>query len=83
MWNKGDQPVVTVDLSRAATCAPFRIQAGAYPWWDAMQGVVRDAVEVQTSTDGRDFTSQGHFDRSDISQYNPPRPMQPNEPSDK
>jgi hypothetical protein len=62
LWNKGDSPVVTVDLGRIETCAAFRIQAGGYPWWDALQGEVEDQVEVQTSTDGQEYASQGSFD---------------------
>jgi len=61
MWNKGDAPVVTVDLGQVEKCAAFRIQAGGYPWWDALKGEVRDQVEVQTSIDGKHYTSQGFF----------------------
>jgi hypothetical protein len=62
MWKKGDLPVVTVDLGKVETCAAFRIQAGGYPWWDALQGEVQDQVEVQTSIDGHQYDSQGYFD---------------------
>ena len=61
MWNKGDEPVVTVDLGQIETCAAFRIQAGGYPWWDALQGEVQDQVEVRTSVDGQEYASQGFF----------------------
>ena len=61
IWNKGDAPVVTVDLGRVEKCAAFRIQAGGYPWWDALQGEVQDRVEVQTSVDGQQYVSQGFF----------------------
>ena len=61
MWNKGDAPEVTVDLGQIETCAAFRIQAGGYPWWDALQGEVQDQVEVQTSVDGQEYASQGFF----------------------
>ena len=62
IWNQGDAPEVTVDLGRVETCAAFRIQAGGYPWWDALKGEVRDRVEVLTSVDGRQYASQGLFD---------------------
>lgn len=62
IWSKDDSPVVTVDLGQVETCAAFRIQAGGYPWWDALKGEVRDKVEVLTSVDGRRYASQGLFD---------------------
>jgi len=62
-WNKGSQPVVTVDLGQPQICGAFRIQIGAgWPWWDALKGEVKDKVEVLTSPDGRDYASQGFFD---------------------
>lgn len=62
-WKQGQKPEVTVDLGKPETCAAFRIQIGAgWPWWDALKGEVKDKVEVLTSLDGKDFTSQGHFD---------------------
>jgi len=61
MWNKGDAPEVTVDLGQVEQCAAFRIQAGGYPWWDALEGEVRDEVEVETSIDGKQYASQGFF----------------------
>ncbi len=61
IWNKGDAPVVTVDLGGVEKCAAFRIQAGGYPWWDGLRGEVRDRVEVQTSFDGQQYVSQGFF----------------------
>jgi hypothetical protein len=62
MWNKGDAPVVTVDLGKVEKCAAFRIQVGGYPWWDALEGEVKDRVEVQTSVDGQEYAGQGFFD---------------------
>lgn len=61
LWNKGDTPVVTVDLGKVEECGAFRIQAGGYPWWDSLRGEVKDRVEVQTSVDGRQYVSQGFF----------------------
>ena len=62
-WDKGSQPVVTVDLGQPQTCGAFRIQIGAgWPWWDALKGEVKDKVEVLTSRDGRDYASHGFFD---------------------
>jgi len=62
-WDQGAAPVVTVDLGRVERCAAFRIDLSAgWPWWDAMKGEVKDAVEVLTSTDGKDYASRGSFD---------------------
>jgi len=62
LWNQGDHPAVTVDLGKTERCGAFRIQAGGYPFWDALTGEVKDKIEVFTSTDGNEFTSQGFFD---------------------
>jgi hypothetical protein len=62
-WDKGDAPVVEVDLGHMQSCGAFRIHLSAgWPWWDAMKGQVKDKVEVLTSRDGRNFGSQGLFD---------------------
>jgi len=62
-WDQGATPVVTVDLGRVERCAAFRIDLSAgWPWWDAMKGEVKDAVEVLTSTDGQTYTTQGSFE---------------------
>lgn len=62
-WDKGTDPVVTVDLGKAERCAAFRIHLSAgWPWWDAMKGEVKDAVEVLTSVDAEEYTSRGFFD---------------------
>jgi hypothetical protein len=37
------------------------IQTGGYPFWDALQGEVKDKIEVLTSVDGKQYTSQGFF----------------------
>ena len=61
-WDKGDDPVVEVDLGQAQRCGAFRIHFSAgWPWWDAMKGQVKDKVEVLTSLDGITFASQGFF----------------------
>jgi hypothetical protein len=61
-WDKGDDPVIEVDLEKVQNCGAFRIHLSAgWPWWDAMKGQVKDRVEVQTSLDGRTFASQGFF----------------------
>ncbi|MBN2137972.1 MAG: hypothetical protein JW720_09205 [Sedimentisphaerales bacterium] len=61
-WDKGMEPVIDVDLGRVEQCGAFRIHLSAgWPWWDAMKGQVRDAVEVLTSTDNREFRSVGFF----------------------
>jgi hypothetical protein len=61
-WEKGDDPAIDVDLGREQSCGAFRIHLSAgWPWWDALKGQVKDAVEVRTSQDGDDFVSRGFF----------------------
>jgi len=61
-WDKGNDPVIDLDLGAEQLCGAFRIQLSAgWPWWDALKGQVKDTVEVQTSRDNRDFVSQGFF----------------------
>ena len=62
LWNQGDRPAVTVDLGKIERCGAFRIQAGGYPFWDAIRGEVKDKIEVLTSVDGKQYASQGSFD---------------------
>jgi hypothetical protein len=65
LWSQGSTPEITVDLGQAEHSRAFRIGLGAgYPWWDSLKGEVKDQVEVLTSLDGRDFTTQGHFNLS-------------------
>jgi len=62
-WDKGANPVISVDLGTAQRCGAFRIHLSAgWPWWDALQGQVKDTVEVLTSTDAQQYTSRGFFD---------------------
>jgi hypothetical protein len=62
-WDKGTKPVITLDLGTAQRCAAFRIHLSAgWPWWDALKGQVKDAVEVLTSVDARQYASRGFFD---------------------
>jgi hypothetical protein len=62
-WDKGQNPTVTVDLGAPQPCGAFRIQLGAgWPWWDALNGEVKDKVEVLTSLDGGEYQSRGCFD---------------------
>src|SRR5258706_9697491 len=61
-WNKGEHPDITVDLGAAQSCGAFRIQIGAgWPWWDALKGQFKDKVELLTSADGENYSSQGVF----------------------
>jgi len=63
LWSKGKNPIVTVDLGKPESCGAFRIHLTAgWPWWDALKGEVKDKVEVLTSTDDKEYTSQGFFD---------------------
>jgi hypothetical protein len=62
-WDEGKNPVITVDLGAVTRCAAFRIDLSAgWPWWDAIKREVKDTVEVLTSTDARQYASQGSFD---------------------
>jgi len=61
-WDKGDDPVVELDLGQAQRCGAFRIHLSAgWPWWDAVKGEVKDKVELLTSLDGKAFESRGFF----------------------
>jgi hypothetical protein len=62
-WDKGDNPVITVDLGAVKSCGAFRIHLSAgWPWWDAMKGEVKDKIEVLTSVDAKEYIKQGFFD---------------------
>jgi hypothetical protein len=62
-WDKGTNPVVTLDLGTVQRCGAFRIHLSAgWPWWDALKGQVKDTVEVLTSVDAQQYTSRGFFD---------------------
>jgi len=58
-WNARTNPVITLDLGAPKACASFGMDFHGYPWWDALQGQVKDKVEVLTSLDGEDYESQG------------------------
>ena len=60
-YNNKQKPEVTVDLQKPEKCGAFRIQLGGYPAWDGLKGQIKDQVEVLTSKDGKEFTSQGMF----------------------
>jgi hypothetical protein len=60
-WTEGKEPVVTVDLGSPQRCGAFSIHLTGYPFWDALKGEVKDQVELLTSLDGKDYTSQGRF----------------------
>ena len=62
-WDKGTNPIITVDLGATQRCGAFRIHLSAgWPWWDALKGEVKDTVEVLTSVDRKQYTSRGFFD---------------------
>jgi len=61
LWKQGEKPLVTVDLGKVEKCGAMAIQTGGYPFWDALQGEVKDKIEVLTSVDGKQYTSQGFF----------------------
>ncbi|HEY5910254.1 MAG TPA: hypothetical protein VJA21_06575 [Verrucomicrobiae bacterium] len=59
LWMQNENPEVTVDLGAVTRCASFGLSLHGYPWWDALKGEVQDKVEVLTSEDGKEYTSQG------------------------
>jgi hypothetical protein len=62
-WDRGTNPVITLDLGTVRHCGAFRIHLSAgWPWWDALKGQVKDTIEVLTSVDGQRYTSCGFFD---------------------
>jgi hypothetical protein len=61
-WTEGQRPEITVDLGSPQRCAAFRIHLTGYPWWDSLKGECKDEIELLTSADGKDYTSQGRFD---------------------
>ncbi|HEY7119601.1 MAG TPA: hypothetical protein VH475_23625, partial [Tepidisphaeraceae bacterium] len=61
IWNPNKNPVITLDLGDAQSCAAFGMNFHGYPWWDALEGQIKDKVEVLISQDGKDFTSVGHL----------------------
>jgi hypothetical protein len=65
LWLQDANPAITLDLGAPMSCASFGMNFHGYPWWDALKGEVQDKVEVLTSSDGKDYTSQG-FLKSDL-----------------
>ena len=63
IWDqKSGQPEITVDMGQADSIAACRIHITAgWPWWDALAGELQDEVELFTSLDGQQYTSQGKF----------------------
>jgi len=62
-WDqKSGRPTITVDMEKPQKLGVFRIHLTAgWPWWDALQGEVKDEVEVFSSLDGETYTSHGKF----------------------
>ena len=65
LWLENVNPAITVDLGSSELCASFGLNLHGYPWWDALKGEIKDRVEVLTSPDGNEYTSQG-FLRMDL-----------------
>jgi hypothetical protein len=59
IWSPKKNPVITLDLGSAQTCAAFGMNFHGFPWHDALKGEIRDKVEVLTSDDGKEFKSAG------------------------
>ena len=74
-WDKGTNPIVTVDLGAVQRCGAFRIHLSAgWPWWDAMKGEVKDTVEVLTSTDAQAVHQPGLLRSEPATQGHPDQP---------
>jgi hypothetical protein len=61
IWAEGTKPEVVIDLGESQKCGAFRMHIVGYPSWDAITGNIKDRVEVQTSADGKEYTSAGFF----------------------
>jgi hypothetical protein len=59
LWDQGVNPVINLDLETPSACASFGMNLHGYPWWDSLKGEVQDQVEVLTSLDGKEYSSQG------------------------
>lgn len=62
LYSKGSKPEIVIDLGESQKFQAVRAHIMGYPAPDAIQGGVKDRIEVLTSTDGTNFTSQGEFD---------------------
>jgi hypothetical protein len=60
-WDHPKDLRITVDLEQARQLGGFRIHVHGYPWLDAMKGEFPEKVEVLTSSDNKEFASQGQF----------------------
>jgi hypothetical protein len=65
IWSAKKNPVITLDLGAAQSCASFGMNLHGYPWWDALKGQIKDKVEVLVSDDGKTFASVG-FLKTDV-----------------
>ncbi|MCL2641636.1 MAG: hypothetical protein FWD53_12375 [Phycisphaerales bacterium] len=61
MWRAPKELEITLDLGEPQKCAAFRIHTLGYEWWDALKNQSKDQIEVLTSIDGNEYTSQGFF----------------------
>jgi hypothetical protein len=62
LYSKGTKPEIVIDLSSPQKFVAVRAHVEGYPGADAIKGEIKDKIEVLTSNDGKDFTSQGEFD---------------------
>jgi hypothetical protein len=60
IWSANKNPVITLDLGAPQKCATFGLNIHGYEGKDALRGQVPDKIEVLTSPDGVNFTSQGY-----------------------
>ena len=61
LWKGGTNPVITLDLGEVKSCAALGMNFHGYPWWDALRGEIKDAVEVLVSKDGKEYMSVGQL----------------------
>ena len=59
LWANGTNPTITLDLGEPMECATFGLNFHGYPGRDAIKREVEDTVNVLTSRDGKEYTSQG------------------------
>jgi hypothetical protein len=63
-WGSGLDVDFQIDLGQPRTLGAFRAHLFGWPPWDALRGEVKDRVEIQTSTNGSAFISQGTLETS-------------------
>ncbi len=59
LWSANKNPIFTLDLGALKPCASFGLNIHGYESKDALRGQVKDTIEVFTSSNGKEYKSQG------------------------